>query len=1234
MSRIAEIENALSQMNPARFQELGDILITRIYPNAAIFACVGSQYGKEKTTAGTPDTYIRDGHQAIFVEYTTNVSSGIAKIEDDINKCLVDIDVRGYTNESLIIIFANFKISKEDQTYIVDYAKSNGHKCHVYDGQRIARLLLSNHKDLVMFCGVPIDTGQVVGIDIFLKEYAKKGGQFAIPLSTKFMFRENELAKIKEYLKTCDIVLITGAPGIGKTSIAIEAMRQFCLSEKCYSKCISYKEASLLSDLNSNLVNGENYVILVDDVNRVKDVGQIMAFQNSCREGKIKIVLTVRNYAKDKIYDTLADTSFETVDVDRMSDENIIDLVKLNRNINNDEYLKKIAAISCGNPRLAMMAATVAIKEKTLSSLSNLGKLFDSFYSNLFKKNATHEDRLLYNALTIASILGPFSIDNKLLPSLYSVFNICSEDFQKAINRWVEMEYIDQYSNGYYKISEQNMGPYAFYSQIIKKQPELIEKIFNICSDKQDRTLRENIITCSYLFGLDNLRNRISAYVSNIFASLQGNEKKIVFLNSYWPLIISDALAYIASEIYSIELPHEGTESYSLEYAVNEFSYSSNRDPLLDLISGIFDYSIEELGDVIQMALEYIRRRPDLAPQLVWSINEHFGFTPEDYRCGFVRQTTLLDTISNSMNIGDNLALVLFWKIIDVLLKCEHHCVKGAFRNPQKFVICNLSICESKPLTELHKNIWTLINRYFDKESFSSFIGNHGFYAPKGSRFPKLDAYAAGEIIVQHLSPKDLEDCLIAKKFIKSIEFIRSCNPLRKSLVDRYNNNLFDFYNHLRWNYCQGKEESNYDYKKYSDLKMKELIAVFKFDTQKDCSDFIRKFRRLIVNREIQNRESLYQSVGFLIGHTLRTNISLGTYLLRKILCDITDLFDISPILYPLVYDEKHNWADAIYAIRNVLQTTKNQNKPRLVIGYYTVVPGKYLATDDLHVVLESIREYKSSERIFISPSQLTKFDIVSKDGFTSEMKEIYCSNQSEFRFHLGSYDTETWFELIVDNNLAELIYLQQAKYQDHFDFKRKAFLNMINRRPQFLADYVKVAKPRHSPKITEVWSITGIETIIEEILSRISPHDCLRQYIDRDWEYELFSEIKNKEGRKKVETFITERFMQKRNLDQTFRLARLFSIELFNQLAVKYIDIAASADEYMEIDWINSSAGIVAVNQTTGEIVSQRWQVFMDIVNTSMSTRKYSIIAKIKQLIQWANESSFREKEREKLYN
>ncbi|MBD5282893.1 MAG: hypothetical protein HDS33_07705 [Bacteroides sp.] len=152
-----------------------------------------------------------------------------------------------------------------------------------------------------------------------------------------------------------------------------------------------------------------------------------------------------------------------------MSDDNIIDLVKANSRITNEDYLEKIAVVSCGNPRLAMMAATVAEREGRLSSLSNLGRLFDSFYAGLIKRNTSKEDTILNKALTIAAILGPFMIDSELLPPLCSTFNISYEDFQNAIDRWVELEYIDKYSNNYYKISEQNMGPYMFYSHVIRK---------------------------------------------------------------------------------------------------------------------------------------------------------------------------------------------------------------------------------------------------------------------------------------------------------------------------------------------------------------------------------------------------------------------------------------------------------------------------------------------------------------------------------------------------------------------------------------------------------------------------------------------------------------------------------------------------------------------------------------------------------------------------------------------
>lgn len=338
-------------------------------------------------------------------------------------------------------------------------------------------------------------------------------------------------------------------------------------------------------------------------------------------------------------------------------------------------------------------------------------------------------------------------------------------------------------------------------------------------------------------------------------------------------------------------------------------------------------------------------------------------------------------------------------------------------------------------------------------------------------------------------------------------------------------------------------------------------------------------------------------------------------------------------MLYPLAYDDKHNWSHELCAIKNILRRSRNQYKYKLLIEYYAIVPGAYLVSNDLTILLKSIRSYKSSDRLYISPSQFTKFNEISKDGFTVVMRELYLANHSEIMFHFGCYEAETWFELITDRNLAESIYLQQVGCQDHFDYKRKAFLNIVKSRPYFLIDYVKVAKPQGSPKINEVWAVTDIEPIIEEILLMIRFSHNLWRGISQEWEYELFSEIKNQDNLKKVEKFIIARFWRNENIEQTFRLAHLFSHQLFNQLALDYIDCAISPEEYMEIDWINSSPCITAVNQTVGDIIACRWQNFLEVVQMSKSHKRYPIITKIKQHIQRAQDSSREENEREKLF-
>lgn len=175
-------------------------------------------------------------------------------------------------------------------------------------------------------------------------------------------------------------------------------------------------------------------------------------------------------------------------------------------------------------------------------------------------------------------------------------------------------------------------------------------------------------------------------------------------------------------------------------------------------------------------------------------------------------------------------------------------------------------------------------------------------------------------------------------------------------------------------------------------------------------------------------------------------------------------------MLYPLIYDDKHNWVHVLCAIKNILRRTRNQHKFRLLIEYYALVPDAYLATNDLIILLKSIRSCKLSDRLYISPFQFTKFNEISKDGFTRVMRELYLANHSEIMFQFGCFEAENWFELITDRNLTESVYLQQVECQDHFDYKRTAFLNIVKNRPHFFSGLCKSCKTTRQSK--NQWSV------------------------------------------------------------------------------------------------------------------------------------------------------------------
>ncbi|MCP2821196.1 hypothetical protein NK918_24895, partial [Salmonella enterica subsp. enterica serovar Typhimurium] len=79
-----------------------------------------------------------------------------------------------------------------------------------------------------------------------------------------------------------------------------------------------------MEDLRIELLHNRNYILLVDDANRQLDVfKQIMGVFKEHRKGKIKLLLTVRDYALKGLSDEFSDYAQKHVELNKFTDEEI-----------------------------------------------------------------------------------------------------------------------------------------------------------------------------------------------------------------------------------------------------------------------------------------------------------------------------------------------------------------------------------------------------------------------------------------------------------------------------------------------------------------------------------------------------------------------------------------------------------------------------------------------------------------------------------------------------------------------------------------------------------------------------------------------------------------------------------------------------------------------------------------------------------------------------------------------
>lgn len=505
MTRLQAVEKALTEINDAVFQELCDAFLALRDKDYTAFVRNGSQVGKQKSIKGTPDSFkLLPNGKYIFIEHTTNISNK-KKLEIDIKKCLDYKKTKiPISKIAKIILCANFRLLPNEVEKINVLVKGKKIGLRYYWIDELAIELLYNHRDLLkQYLGLPFDTGQIVSMAKFVDEYNKTAHSIATPLDNEFVHREKELSEFLVQLNSSDFIILTGAPGVGKTKLALEGISSFLKTNKDYTAySLSYKNAPLLEDLCQYFDEKNNYLLFVDDANRIDAFNQVIGFFKVERKGKLKIIVTVRDYAYGEVADRCLDLKTSNIQLKKLNDEQITDILKSDSfRIYNSNYQREILRIADGNPRLAIMAAKLAIQEQDLAALSDVTQLFEQYFVRFLSDNINIYKKENLKTLGLISFFYtvPYK-DKEKCEIILSKFGAEYGEFIDAIDTLNKIETVEIRFD-YVKISEQNLATYFFYKAFIKDEFLSFNTLLENYYDQNIGRFKDTIIAANNTFG-------------------------------------------------------------------------------------------------------------------------------------------------------------------------------------------------------------------------------------------------------------------------------------------------------------------------------------------------------------------------------------------------------------------------------------------------------------------------------------------------------------------------------------------------------------------------------------------------------------------------------------------------------------------------------------------------------------------------------------------------------------
>jgi len=1204
MSRLQSIENAIRDINETIFQELCDSYLAIRNDNYAAYSRTGSMSGKQKTRIGTPDSFflLPDGRY-IFVECSTNVTLGASKLVEDVQKCL-DTNKTDIEHEQIaeIILCINFNLNASEMEQIRSQLNNTRIRLTIISRDSLSIELHLNHRDLAhYYLGLPLDTGQVVSMEQFILEYNKASNYIATPLNNIFSHRENELIDLKNSLDASDFIILTGAPGVGKTKLSLEAIKSYLAEHLDYQAyCISYKNHTLLDDLFQYINSQNNYILFVDDANRIDAFSQITGLYRAIRTGKLKVVITVRDYAYREVEALCREFAPIRIDLYKLTDEAIRDIVRSDSfQILNEKYIKEIIRIADGNPRIAIMAALLAKAHQSVSVLHDVSDLFEQYFATFVKD---HKDFSNNISLQCLGLIGFFYTlpykDRELITPILENFELDFSTFLDTIDILEKMELVEiQFEH--VKIPEQNIATYFFYRAFIKDNllsfHLLLEKYF----EKDKPRFRECVIASNNTFGPEKVMNKLKPDLIKYWNGIKSDKDKAYsFLDVFWFYLRMETFEYLYDEITNLE--ETSVQEYIVDYDRNAFSY--NKDETLELIGEYFRHT-ETLNDALALAFSYIEKIPRHLPELIHKIREKLLFDWTDEQSGFYRQEILIEFVIQKISVLPNLYALVLFELSQSLLRYKFQHSEGGRHNSFSFYY--YPIPNNGHIQHCRKLLFEAINLNFDlnPEKAMEFLESYAAVNPDVTK--EIMAYDLPfmiGIIDTHLKNDSFEHCRYVQNQIRWWKRMEVHSPDFDRLEVHFVNTTYSMFLKIDWNRLRDKEMYEFGgHREYEKLKEEEIRSSFVFNQKEEVDQFYSDF--VYLKKAAKNEWNYNNSLELIIDENFKSDFSIGNHFYKKIIED-KNVINFVPRVSLRNQLTEQNHIDHFW---DMINSNDFKLKLEWKISFFDGIDALAITEEQVSQLLETINSI--DEPLMLQLDRFEKFNRIDNNLYNKIIKIILSKNNQKVGIRIWMDFFSTHFEQLgEDFDIIKKAYLQQFKLQDHFDYELEAFQRITEKSPTFLLEFVNSlysdrdfghGDEHRSFKL--IWNIDGIEEILYQIFEifaeKIDYYAILPIYLNT-----FFRNLDQDQGIR-ADNFLID-YVRKKSADPkrinlVVDIVRHERKQLFETVLLEYVSQNTKVEDFKQI-WWRGNGGSYSGDVIIGDIEASDWRNILSILEKS----------------------------------